>query len=139
MHQPIIELGFVPWQGTIIIPRPLVLLTLGISITYSYFGHPVLPKPLTFRSPLSLKKKKKKARKCLVSSINLIIDIVANRSFQIMRTSIIIAKHLDAPAENQTRVCTVAGYYSTTRPLVLLNLNISITYSYFGHAVLPKP
>jgi hypothetical protein len=26
----------------------------------------------------------------------------------------------DAPAGNRTRVCTVAGYYSTTRPLVLL-------------------
>ena len=39
----------------------------------------------------------------------------------------------------RTRVCTVAGYYSTTRQLVLLNLVISITYSYFGHAVLPKP
>ena len=25
-----------------------------------------------------------------------------------------------APAGNRTRVCTVAGYYSTTRPLVLL-------------------
>ncbi|KAG6488548.1 hypothetical protein ZIOFF_049791 [Zingiber officinale] len=24
----------------------------------------------------------------------------------------------DAPAGNRTRVCTVAGYYSTTRPLV---------------------
>ncbi|KAJ0097837.1 hypothetical protein Patl1_28984 [Pistacia atlantica] len=24
-----------------------------------------------------------------------------------------------APAGNRTRVCTVAGYYSTTRPLVL--------------------
>ncbi|AES79578.1 hypothetical protein MTR_7g069990 [Medicago truncatula] len=27
-----------------------------------------------------------------------------------------------APAGNRTRVCTVAGYYSTTRPLVLLML-----------------
>ncbi|KAK2970157.1 hypothetical protein RJ640_019625, partial [Escallonia rubra] len=27
-----------------------------------------------------------------------------------------------APAGNRTRVCTVAGYYSTTRPLVLLVL-----------------
>ncbi|CAL9059248.1 unnamed protein product, partial [Musa banksii] len=26
---------------------------------------------------------------------------------------------LNAPAGNRTRVCTVAGYYSTTRPLVL--------------------
>jgi hypothetical protein len=26
----------------------------------------------------------------------------------------------NAPAGNRTRVCTVAGYYSTTRPLVLL-------------------
>ena len=64
---------------------------------------------------------------------------MANPSFQIRRTNIIIANLRDAPAENRTRVCTVAGYYSTTRPLVLLNLVISITYSYFGHAVLPKP
>ncbi|XVE65039.1 hypothetical protein DITRI_Ditri07aG0150000 [Diplodiscus trichospermus] len=27
-------------------------------------------------------------------------------------------KKIHAPARNQTRVCTVAGYYSTTRPLV---------------------
>ena len=73
-----------------------------------------------------------------MSSINL-TDIVANPSFQIMRTNIIIANLQDAPAENRTRVGTVAGYYSTTRPLVLLNLVISITYSYFGHAVLSKP
>jgi hypothetical protein len=26
---------------------------------------------------------------------------------------------IHAPAGNRTRVCTVAGYYSTTRPLVL--------------------
>jgi hypothetical protein len=26
---------------------------------------------------------------------------------------------MSAPAGNRTRVCTVAGYYSTTRPLVL--------------------
>ena len=26
----------------------------------------------------------------------------------------------DAQADNRTRVCTVAEYYSTTRPLVLL-------------------
>ncbi|AES64019.1 hypothetical protein MTR_2g015880 [Medicago truncatula] len=26
----------------------------------------------------------------------------------------------NAPAGNRTRVCTVAGYYSTTRPLVLV-------------------
>ena len=26
-----------------------------------------------------------------------------------------------APAGNRTRVCTVAGYYSTTRPLVLVD------------------
>jgi hypothetical protein len=29
-----------------------------------------------------------------------------------------------APAGNRTRVCTVAGYYSTTRPLVLLTISI---------------
>ena len=28
-----------------------------------------------------------------------------------------------APAGNRTRVCTVAGYYSTTRPLVLYEIN----------------
>ncbi|CAL9122207.1 unnamed protein product, partial [Musa hybrid cultivar] len=28
-------------------------------------------------------------------------------------------RKLNAPAGNRTRVCTVAGYYSTTRPLVL--------------------
>ena len=28
-------------------------------------------------------------------------------------------KNKNAPAGNRTRVCTVAGYYSTTRPLVL--------------------
>jgi hypothetical protein len=28
-------------------------------------------------------------------------------------------EELNAPAGNRTRVCTVAGYYSTTRPLVL--------------------
>ena len=28
-------------------------------------------------------------------------------------------KKYNAPAGNRTRVCTVAGYYSTTRPLVL--------------------
>ena len=28
-------------------------------------------------------------------------------------------KSNNAPAGNRTRVCTVAGYYSTTRPLVL--------------------
>ena len=33
-------------------------------------------------------------------------------------TNIIIANSI-APAGNRTRVCTVAGYYSTTRPLVL--------------------
>ncbi|KAF9675720.1 hypothetical protein SADUNF_Sadunf09G0061900 [Salix dunnii] len=27
-----------------------------------------------------------------------------------------------APAGNRTRVCTVAGYYSTTRPLVLIDV-----------------
>ena len=27
-----------------------------------------------------------------------------------------------APAGNRTRVCTVAGYYSTTRPLVLVDI-----------------
>uniref|UniRef100_A0A6N2MH34 Uncharacterized protein n=1 Tax=Salix viminalis TaxID=40686 RepID=A0A6N2MH34_SALVM len=27
-----------------------------------------------------------------------------------------------APAGNRTRVCTVAGYYSTTRPLVLVEI-----------------
>ena len=73
-----------------------------------------------------------------VSSINL-TDIVANAKFQIKRTNIIIANLRDPQVENRTRVITVAGYYSTTRPLVLLNLVISITYSYFGHAVLPKP
>ena len=119
--------------------RPLVLLNLVISITYLYFGHVVLPLPLTFRSPLDLKKlKQKKSIVLHVSSINL-TDIVANPKFQIMRTNIIIANLCDAPIENRTRVITVAGYYSTTKPLVLLNLVISITYSYFGHAVLPKP
>ena len=29
-----------------------------------------------------------------------------------------------APAGNRTRVCTVAGYYSTTRPLVLVDVGI---------------
>ena len=74
-----------------------------------------------------------------MSSINLITDIVANRSFQVMRTNIILANLRDAPAENRTWVCTVAGYYSTTSPLVLLNLVLCITYSYFGHAVVSKP
>ncbi|KAJ0053587.1 hypothetical protein Pint_01765 [Pistacia integerrima] len=31
-------------------------------------------------------------------------------------------KMANAPAGNRTRVCTVAGYYSTTRPLVLFVL-----------------
>jgi hypothetical protein len=31
-------------------------------------------------------------------------------------------KKANAPAGNRTRVCTVAGYYSTTRPLVLLDV-----------------
>ena len=30
-----------------------------------------------------------------------------------------------APAGNRTRVCTVAGYYSTTRPLVLIDYLIT--------------
>ena len=77
--------------------RPLVLLTLGISITYSYFGHAVLPKPLTFRFTTQTEVFK-------------------------LCTNIIIA-----PAENRSRVRTVAGYYSTTRPLVLLTLGIYIT------------
>ena len=29
-----------------------------------------------------------------------------------------------APAGNRTRVCTVAGYYSTTRPLVLVGIYV---------------
>ncbi|CAG7880360.1 unnamed protein product [Brassica rapa] len=32
---------------------------------------------------------------------------------------------LYAPAGNRTRVCTVAGYYSTTRPLVLIDYLIT--------------
>ena len=36
-----------------------------------------------------------------------------NQSKRIMKT-------ICAPAGNRTRVCTVAGYYSTTRPLVLV-------------------
>ena len=34
-----------------------------------------------------------------------------------------VDKNKIAPAGNQTRVCTVAGYYSTTRPLVLVMAN----------------
>ena len=33
-----------------------------------------------------------------------------------------------APAGNRTRVCTVAGYYSTTRPLVLVEVLAVINY-----------
>ena len=78
--------------------RPLVLITSDISITYSYFRHAVLPNYI-------------------------------NLSFtnHIKRTNFFIMVDLqDAPAENQTRVCTDAGYYSTTRPLVLLPSDISI-------------
>jgi hypothetical protein len=32
-----------------------------------------------------------------------------------------------APAGNRTRVCTVAGYYSTTRPLVLLENSFKLS------------
>ena len=53
-------------------------------------------------------------------------------------TFFIIIDLQDAPAKNQTQVYTMTGYYSTTRPLVLLPLDISITYSYFRHAVLPN-
>ena len=38
-----------------------------------------------------------------------------------------------APAGNRTRVCTVAGYYSTTRPLVLLLTCIPEIYLIFKH------
>ena len=33
-----------------------------------------------------------------------------------------------APAGNRTRVCTVAGYYSTTRPLVLAVLTVIFSF-----------
>ena len=33
---------------------------------------------------------------------------------------------LHAPAGNRTRVCTVAGYYSTTRPLVLVDIHLPL-------------
>jgi hypothetical protein len=33
----------------------------------------------------------------------------------------VFEKKENAPAGNRTRVCTVAGYYSTTRPLVLVD------------------
>ena len=34
-----------------------------------------------------------------------------------------------APAGNRTRVCTVAGYYSTTRPLVLCFLRCILNFN----------
>ncbi|CAN0901722.1 hypothetical protein LINGRAHAP2_LOCUS21577 [Linum grandiflorum] len=37
-----------------------------------------------------------------------------------MSAEVITTPTIHAPAGNRTRVCTVAGYYSTTRPLVLL-------------------
>ena len=39
------------------------------------------------------------------------------------------SKKYVAPAGNRTRVCTVAGYYSTTRPLVLLERDIELEYT----------
>ena len=38
-----------------------------------------------------------------------------------------IVKRKNAPAGNRTRVCTVAGYYSTTRPLVLLAADFGLS------------
>ena len=35
-----------------------------------------------------------------------------------------VDKNENAPAGNRTQVCTVAGYYSTTRPLVLVIINL---------------
>ncbi|KAK6290704.1 hypothetical protein POUND7_002245 [Theobroma cacao] len=40
-----------------------------------------------------------------------------------------LGKNNSAPAGNRTRVCTVAGYYSTTRPLVLCGLTSYISAS----------
>ena len=37
-----------------------------------------------------------------------------------------------APAGNRTRVCTVAGYYSTTRPLVLVECFVIIYLNKFN-------
>ena len=42
----------------------------------------------------------------------------------------IYKKGIDAPAGNRTRVCTVAGYYSTTRPLVPVDIAYQIKEFY---------
>ena len=38
------------------------------------------------------------------------------------------AQKINAPAGNRTRVCTVAGYYSTTRPLVLVDVKFYLFF-----------
>ena len=45
----------------------------------------------------------------------------------IQRKTKLNQKQNNAPAGNRTRVCTVAGYYSTTRPLVLFFYNFKLT------------
>ncbi|KAF9673420.1 hypothetical protein SADUNF_Sadunf10G0022400 [Salix dunnii] len=63
------------------------------------------------------KKRKTRAQQCHISSGDqmLAIDPTIARA---QLSSLL----LDAPAGNRTRVCTVAGYYSTTRPLVLVDI-----------------
>ena len=48
-----------------------------------------------------------------------------------VNTIFITAPTTTAPAGNRTRVCTVAGYYSTTRPLVLLMINVDDQLIYY--------
>jgi len=119
MHQPRIKLLSILWKGTISTTRPLVHVPLGISITYSYFGHAVLPKPLTYS--FTLRFKKKSSIVLLVKSINLMI-------------------YWNKPKfEHYALIIIISKLHSITRPVVHLPVDISITYSYYGHAVLPKP
>uniref|UniRef100_A0A6N2N5D6 Uncharacterized protein n=1 Tax=Salix viminalis TaxID=40686 RepID=A0A6N2N5D6_SALVM len=57
-------------------------------------------------------KKKKRAQQCHVSSGDQMLAIDPTIAWAQLSSLL-----LHAPAGNRTRVCTVAGYYSTTRPL----------------------
>ena len=50
-------------------------------------------------------------------------SVVGDRPYHHVKPKSLHSSTRGAPAGNRTRVCTVAGYYSTTRPLVLVVLS----------------
>ncbi|KAF8116269.1 hypothetical protein N665_0020s0120 [Sinapis alba] len=102
MHQPGIEPGSVPWQGTIL---PLDHWCLLFTVYSKTLENSSIQRTLSKGTGLL---------HAAISSGNQMSAKDPTSAYANFFTA------QNAPAGNRTRVCTVAGYYSTTRPLVLV-------------------